>query len=288
MFTSSLDLIRRYVRHIGSRRHLNAQDVEEFEAEVHLKLIDDDYAVLRCFEGRSTLSTYLHTVILRAFRDFQTKRWGKWRPSAAARRQGQQAVELERLMHLEGQSFEAACAALSSSQGRPVDIAQLARIAASFPARQAKRAAGAEILLELPARGGEPEAALRERERAETARRAERLLGEAIERLSPEDRMMIRLSYVEGVTVAGIAAALGLEQRPLYRAMERCLRDMRAYLEEHGLKPAEVADLLGAPGVFLEVPGLKAKRGESPGRRPSNRSKPNSGGPSREGGGLDE
>src|SRR5262245_53825833 len=77
LFTSNLALIARVVRHVASRRFLERQELKDFEAEVHLKLIEDDYAVLRRFEGRSALSTYLVAVIQRAFLDYQVKRWGK-------------------------------------------------------------------------------------------------------------------------------------------------------------------------------------------------------------------
>lgn len=246
LFTANIDLIRRVVRHIASRRYLSHQDVEDFEAEVHLKLIADDYAVLRSFEERSALSTYLVTVIQHAFLDFQVRRWGRWRPSSAARRLGPLAVELERLMHHEGRSFEEACAVLSSSQGRPVDLARLSKIVEVLPARPAmKRAAGVEILMDLPSPAGGPDTDIRERERQEMLRRAEKLLGEALGQLSPEDRMLVMLHFVDGLTVAKIAANLGLDQRRLYRSIERCLASMRAYLESHGLQPAIIKDLIG-------------------------------------------
>lgn len=284
LFTANLDLIRRVVRHIASRRNLSSQDVEEFEAQVHLKLIDDDYAVLRRFEERSTLSTYLITVIQRAFLDYQVRRWGRWRPSSAARRHGPLAVELERLMHLEGRSFENACAVLSSCRGAPVDLGRLTRILAILPSRPAtRRATGAEMLLEMPAPDGQADTGLRVSERQETARRAETLLGEAIGRLTPEERVLVRLSFVEGLSVAKIAATLGLDQRRLYRSIERCLATMREYMERRGLQPHMVQDLLGAPEIFMEVAGLKGKDMESPGSCPSHSSRPDSGGTSRRG-----
>jgi hypothetical protein len=53
-----------------------------------LKLIENDYRILRSFEGLASLGTYLTTVIARLFLDFQIHEWGRWRPSAAATRLG--------------------------------------------------------------------------------------------------------------------------------------------------------------------------------------------------------
>ena len=55
------------VSFIGRRRRLAAHELEEFAAHVNLKLIEDDYAVFRKFEGRSSLRTYLTVVVQRCF-----------------------------------------------------------------------------------------------------------------------------------------------------------------------------------------------------------------------------
>ena len=255
LFTSQLDFIRRVVRHVAARRMLDPQDRDDFESEVHLKLIGDDYAVLRRFEGRSTLATYLITVIQRVFLDFQIRRWGKWRPSAAARDLGPLAVELEHLMQHEGRSFDDACSILASApEGAPIDRARLAALGAKLPARPSRRAGGPEALEAAPARDGLADAVLMERENRDSARRAQVLLGEALDLLSPEERLLVRLKFSEGLSIAAVAIAMGLEQRPLYRTMERCLDTMRRHLEARGLDARGVADLLGGPEASIELP----------------------------------
>jgi hypothetical protein len=54
-----LDLLRQIVRTVAKRRHLSAAERDDFASFVHLRLLEDDYAVLRKFQGRSTLWTYL-------------------------------------------------------------------------------------------------------------------------------------------------------------------------------------------------------------------------------------
>ena len=94
-----LDLINQIVRTVGRRRHLSATEQEDFASFVHLRLVDDDYAILRKFQNRSTLWTYLAAVIERLSLDFCAEKWGRWRPSAMAERLGPVAVAARAARH---------------------------------------------------------------------------------------------------------------------------------------------------------------------------------------------
>ena len=65
-----LDLINQIVRTVGRRRHLSTVELEDFASFVNLRLVDDDYAILRKFQNRSSLWTYLAAVIERLSLDF--------------------------------------------------------------------------------------------------------------------------------------------------------------------------------------------------------------------------
>src|SRR5262249_26292549 len=81
------------------RRHaLDPDECDDFASYTKARLLDDDYAVLRKFRGESALTTYLTVVLSMFFRDYRVSRWGRWRPSAAARRRGPLAVRLETLV----------------------------------------------------------------------------------------------------------------------------------------------------------------------------------------------
>jgi RNA polymerase sigma factor for flagellar operon FliA len=51
---------------------------------------------------------------------------------------------------------------------------------------------------------------------------------------------------VDGFTLAHVARLLRLEQKPLYRRVERLVRTLRASLEAEGVSAAEVRELLGS------------------------------------------
>ncbi len=144
LFLSQLALIDAVTAFIARRHHLSATDAEEFAAHVRLRILEDDYATLRKFEERSSLKTYLTTVIQRWFLDDRTARWGKWRPSAEAKRLGPLAILVERLMVRDGMTFDEACTVLETNHGVTVGRAAIAAIenvcpSASAAATSAKR-----------------------------------------------------------------------------------------------------------------------------------------------------
>ena len=95
LFVESLDQIDRAVSWVSRRFCFTGDDSDEFRSWVHEKLIEDDYRVLREFTGRSKLATFLVAVIQNLARDYRSREWGRWRPSAAAERLGLVAVQLE-------------------------------------------------------------------------------------------------------------------------------------------------------------------------------------------------
>src|SRR5690349_6000638 len=109
IFASQLDLIERVIRRVCVSRHLSAADADDFASHARLRLIENDYAILGQFQGRSSLATFLTVVVQRLFLDFRTSEWGKWRSSAEAVRSGSVAVLLERLVVRDGYSFDEAC-----------------------------------------------------------------------------------------------------------------------------------------------------------------------------------
>jgi RNA polymerase sigma factor for flagellar operon FliA len=97
-FLSALPEIESALLVVARRHRLTGSEAEEFASEAKLRFIEDSYAVLDRFQGRSSLRTYLVTVIHRIYLDYRRARWGKWRPSAAAIRLGETAVHLEALI----------------------------------------------------------------------------------------------------------------------------------------------------------------------------------------------
>jgi RNA polymerase sigma factor (sigma-70 family) len=266
IFLAELPRIERVIGATCRRHRLRSEEAEEFASTVRLKLIADDYAVLRKFQGRCALATYLTTVVERVFLDWRNQLWGKWRPSAEARRLGPLAVRVETLLAREGRSLPDVCQILAASpDGAGLDRAEVERIADRLPARVRRRREGVEELDRLPSPEARPDQELEAREQEAERRRTEALLAAAIARLPASDRLLVRMRVEDGSTVADIARALGLEARSLYRRLEGIYRTLRHELEAEGLRARTVVALLedageappetGRPGPSLPVEG---------------------------------
>ncbi len=264
LFLSQLPLIERVVRSLRHRHGLTAEEAEDLASQVKLKIVDDDYGVLRRFQGKSELSTYLTTVVHNQFKDFQIQKWGKWRPSAAAKRLGMVAVKLDQLLHRDGRTVAEAVAILTTNHRVAQTRQELEALAARLPQRPPRRFVGEERLARLGAADGVEERVVNQ-ERAATAARVEAAMTQALAELPPEDRLILKLHFEDGFTVAAIAAALHLEQRPLYSRKERCLKQLRAALEGAGLEGQEVAEILGWEGWRSRL-DFGVAGGKTPGR----------------------
>ena len=99
----------------ASRSHRLAPDAgDEFCSWARVRLLDHDQAILRKFQERSALRTFLITVVQRLYLDWRNAEWGKWRPTAEARRLGAVAIELERLVLRDQLSYDEAVRTLAA------------------------------------------------------------------------------------------------------------------------------------------------------------------------------
>jgi RNA polymerase sigma factor (sigma-70 family) len=240
LLLAHLPLVERVTSFTCRRHHVGEADAEEFASVVKMKLLEDDYAVFRKFQGQSRLSTYLTTVIQRLFFDWLRARKGRPRPSAEARRMGTVAIQLERLLYWEGFSFDEACRLLQENHGVELSWRELEAMAGRLPPRAIERQhEGGERADALVGAVERPDEAALEREREGQAERVVAVLAEALEELGPEDRVILRMRFEDEFTVADIARGLHLEQKPLYRRIEGLKGQLRRGLEARGLRSAE-------------------------------------------------
>lgn len=263
LFLSQIQLIERVVASICRRHCLFGDDAEDFGSEVKLKLIDDDYAVLRKFRGKSLLKTYLTTVVANLFRDYLIRKHGKWRPSMMARRRGPEAVQLEHLVYRDGLSVEEAVESLKRNVKVETSREELAALAARLPVRPPRRFESDDKLRDMAGEEGVEER-VRDRERAATARRLESALKAALAKLPHEDRLILK-RWLDGVSIANIASQLGLDQRRLYTRRDRALRELAAGLEAGGLSARKIRDLLEWESLELDLGLVEDAKGNEHG-----------------------
>jgi RNA polymerase sigma factor (sigma-70 family) len=252
LFLSQLAVIERVISFVSSRHHLPGVDADDFASHVKLKIIEDDYAILQKFQGRSSLRTYLTVVIQRLFLDYRISAWGKWRPSAEATRGGEIAVLLEKLMGRDGYGFDEACELLETNHQVTVPRAELEAIAGRLPGRLRRRFESDDALAQVAADQPPPDDAIAEKERTMTAARVDAALKSATAGLETQDRLILALRFEDGRTVVEIARMLRLDQKGLYRRLERVMKALRSALEAHGVDAATALEIFESPAVSIE------------------------------------
>ena len=238
-----LEIASAAVSFICRRHGLSGDEAAEFESFVRLRLLENDRRILAKFQGRSSLTTYLTTVVQRLFLDFRDAQWGKWRASRKALRLGSTAVLLERLLVRDGLSFDEAAASILR-RGIRVTREGLKALRDRLPRREVSRPALPVLPDGQNSVTTNPEDALRRSEEAARARRIAATLGALLRELPPTDMLTLKMRYEDGVSVTSIARFLGVEPKRLHRRFTRLLAHLRSGLVAAGVAAEDI------PGLF--------------------------------------
>ncbi|HEX2253237.1 MAG TPA: sigma-70 family RNA polymerase sigma factor [Thermoanaerobaculia bacterium] len=246
-----LPLLEKTVRSLARRKGLREDEAEDFQSWLWVKLIERP-SVLEGFKGRSKWSTYLLSAVGNLYKDYRNAQWGKWRPSAAARRSGPTAVRLEQFLYRDGMPLDHAIRSLRENFGAGESTRELELLAARLPQRTPRSFEGEETLDRIPA-PERTEARLEQAETTMAARRVEDCLKEALAALPPEDRLIVKMRWLDDHSVSTIARRLGLEQKPLYRRSENLLKQLRGHLERQGLTRKQVLEVFSSQRAELSL-----------------------------------
>jgi RNA polymerase sigma factor (sigma-70 family) len=264
LFLSQLVVIERVISFVSSRHHLPGLDADDFASHVKLKLIEDNYGILRKFEGRSSIRTYLTVVIQRLFLDYRISAWGKWRPSAEAARAGAIAVLLEQLIGRDGYSFEEACELLETNHQVTASRSDLAAIAGRLPIRIRRKFESDAALAQMPSDQPPVDDVIAEQERMATAARVGVALKSAMSGLEPQDRLILALRFEDGRSIVEVARMLRIDQKALYRRLDRVMKALRGALHAEGVDSAVALEIFESSAVSIEWRG--ETKGTSKGR----------------------
>jgi RNA polymerase sigma factor for flagellar operon FliA len=252
LYLGHLKLIDEIAKHAAQRRHFSREECEDFVSTVRFKLLEDEYRIIRQFQGKCTFRTYLTTVISRQMLDYQNHHWGKWRPTAEAERLGHAAVRLDVLLNREGMTLDAACQILRTNEGIELSQKELVELAARLPPHNPpRRMQGEEELADRAAEGEAPDERVLGLEVAKRKQWILEILRQVLALLSDEDRLIVQMR--SEFPVVQIAKILKLEQKPLYRRIDKILKMLRSELEKQGISAEEVAKILSLPERDFDV-----------------------------------
>jgi RNA polymerase sigma factor (sigma-70 family) len=262
LFEANLEVIERAIAQVSRQVRLHGADAEDFASSARIALLADDCVILRKYEGRSSLMSYVAIVVRRLFLD-QKRSEGRWYPSAEATRHGDAAIALERLIHHDRRPLSEALS-ITKEQHPEADMRQLEATAASLP----ERAPRPRLVPVIDGDENRFASASSADERVVSADldrasdRTSRAVQEALAAMTPQDRVMLRLRFAKGMAVSDISRVLGVAQRPLYRRIESLLKDLRASLERAGIDAGEAANLVASAGDRLDF-GLQSGKTDS-------------------------
>jgi RNA polymerase sigma factor (sigma-70 family) len=245
LFLEHLSALERIIAIVCARQGLTGADAEDFASTARMHLIEDDYAVLRKFGGRSSVTTFLSVVVANLARDYRVRRHGRWRTSAAARRLGPVAERLERLVYRDRMGLHEAFAVVRSegATGSDRELAELFhRIPPRLPMRPEE--AGEEPLSFVPSAERADAAVAADEERREREE-IQVALARALDALPAEDRLILRMRFWDDMSVADIARGLDLPQKPLYRRIDRGLLRLKERLLGAGVAPERALSFVG-------------------------------------------
>lgn len=245
--------IERITQALSSRHHLSASDAEDFAAAVHLKFIEDDYAILRAFAGRSEWSTYLFAVIRRTLQDWQRARWGRWRPTATATRLGPLAVELERLIVRDRHTPGEAIGILQTRPEHREAGPALEALVAQLPTTARRTFVSDDALAGMPSDAA-ADARVEERDVTTLTSHVSTAMQASLARLSAQDQLILRLRFEQDLSMSAIGRAIGVDGKTLYRRVDRLLDGVRAELQTAGVSAAQASEVLSRRGFDLLPP----------------------------------
>lgn len=259
VFLTNLCLIDKAIGYVCHRNHVNRDEEEEFGSYVKFKLIESNYAIIRKFEGRSAFSTYMTTVIQRMFFQYRVQMWGKWRPSAQARRLGDKGITLERLLTRDGYSYSEALAVLTTGEPPVFTAEEIEAIYVRLPIRQPRPVLVAAM--ENTDKGPSVEPALFSGERAVIARHTAATIDKAIATMESEDQIILRMRFWNGKKIPDIAQALKLDDKKLYKRITKLLAQLKFTLEGAGVEAADAREILDHSDheLAFAFPGAEGK-----------------------------
>ena len=229
--SSDLVLLGEVIRGVVRRGRLSPADADDFSQGVHLKFLESGYEAFARFDGRSSLRTYLTTVVWRLLLDWRNATYGKWRPSSIARTLGPDALRLDRLINRDGLTVDEAIQVASRAPAASPD--HVLRVIADRLPRRRRPVVVTDEVLQLVAR--EFPDPIEARERAAKARRARAALGQAFNQLDPHEQQLVSLRFRQSLTVREIAGLLNVDAKRLYRTFDRVVGKLRRDMTVSGV-----------------------------------------------------
>ena len=177
--------------------------------------------------------------------DERTRALGRWHASAEAERIGPAAVLIERLIRREGRA-SATVLPIVRAIHPEVQPHEIDSILARLPERTPRpRLVGLETTERELATPDAADTGAIATDTRRISTTASGVVCTLLASMTLNDRMLLRLRFGSGMSIADVGRMLKLPQRPLYRRLEALLGQLRHALTAAGIDAGTAADLIG-------------------------------------------
>jgi RNA polymerase sigma factor for flagellar operon FliA len=247
LFLAYLPVVESVTSSVCRHQHLRASERDEFASFVKLALLDRDCEVLRQHTGGGSAVAFLRVVINRLLYDYRCQIWGRWRPTAAAKRHGSVAMLMERLVSRDGFSIDEAIETARTNHGVIETAHELRHLCVTLAlgATSRPRTVPETAACDIASGDPTPDLMLVNREAQTTRGRIVAALDAARESLTRQEQLLLKMRVDDGLPVSRIAVALGLNQKKLYVTLNRLYARIRERLLAEGISKEDVYECFG-------------------------------------------
>jgi RNA polymerase sigma factor (sigma-70 family) len=244
LFEEHIDHIKDVIRKRCQK--YSGEDPDDLAQTIFLKLIEDDYRKVRAFQGKSSFTTYLYTVINHILLDYMRSKKGRWRPTERAKQLGEIAVMLEELVYRDERPLQEAICILTKNHQVSLTDTELQALYEQLPTHDAKSVedVSEESLLHIASQDSRPDEELENKKLASTLSKTAEVISAAKASLSAEDRLILKMHYENGVAISKIARILIKERSAVERRIQRILADFKERTLAAGINGQDVTDAL--------------------------------------------
>ncbi len=239
------------VNRLAAKRFQREETAEEAALYVLDKLSEDDWRRLRMFEGKSKFTTFLSSVTYRLLEDYARVRFGRVTPPKWIKELGGIWLTLFRLLCLERFSFQDAVMRLGSirkdlsekiiEESADHLLGELPDCGKSVQEQEYDEAVhhtdGNDLVAEIKEKELLIQALTREIFGELQSKRNEQVIEKLLHNrlsLKPEEQLLLKLRYREGISVSEIGKMLGLNRFQVNGRLRRTLEKVKAHFNRAG------------------------------------------------------
>lgn len=227
-FNDNIETIYSTINFFCRNKQIIGEDKKDFSSQILIKVIDNDYKVLRSYNKKSKLTTYLLTVISNYYIDLKRKEIKRWRPSKKSKNKGPIAVKLDELINKKNYTLEEAHDTLTINHNYNVTLDELSKIASEFKnsTRQIRKVSDTHLTT-LTDNNPHTEEAIIKTEDQKTVNDMIRVSVKIRENLPGEAKLILKMRFFDDYSISQIGRMLNIKRHAVDKILKDSLKEIK-------------------------------------------------------------